>query len=552
MSGSIGDFVSIFVSLSASSSPTRQGFGTPNLVAYFDPTTHWQGSYDLIRFYPSASVLTDLVADGFATDEPVYRAFEVAAAQGNCPPQFALSRRSHAFTQILNLTLTSIAAGDQYAVTVEGPDGISNAFALVSTGVPATDAATLAAEIAALSPAGAAATLTYSNGVITLTGGAGFSPANVGEEFVVPGGAATPGNNGTFIIASYISSSSITYANPAGATDANNGSIGWYVGANIGVVTHSGPTITITQTAGLLNDLQNWSKFLTVLDYTGTSTSLGTNLAADLTAIQAANTIGWYGLALDSNSQVEILAAQAFTEATGVGGKFGFYNNSDTICTTSSTADVFSNMQTLSYKKEFCLYSGRKLMSYGGLAMASLILAKFVGSYALSYKELAGVPADSDQTLTETQRQAINTASTSSPGTGGKNGNWYATVSGLNVAWPGSSAAGQWCDVTIFMDWLQANMQADVFAQLASGDKTPLTDFGIQAVVLTIRTRLNIGASPPYNGIDAKRPITVLYPAAADMSQQDRNNRNLSGISATAFLTGAINTVSGVQIVLTQ
>jgi hypothetical protein len=470
MSG-IGDFVSIFVSLSASSSPTRQGFGTPMLAAYFDPTTHWDGTYDRIRFYDSSSVLTDLVADGFATDEPVYRAFEVAAAQTPCPPQFALGRRASAFTQILKLTLTSIAAGDQYAVTVEGSDGVSHAYALISTGVPNTDCSTFAA---------------------------------------------------------------------------------LFTASNIGTVTHSGATITITQTAGLMTDLQAWTKFLTILDYTGTSTSLGTNLAADLTAIQAANTIGWYGLALDSNSEVEILAAQAWTEATGIGGKFGFYNNSDTACTTSATTDVFSEMQSLSYKKEFCLFSNQKLMSYGGFAMAALILAKFAGSYALSYKTLTGVPADTDQTLSETQRQFLNTASTSNPGTGGKNGNWYATVSGLNIAWPGSSAAGQWCDATIFMDWLQANMQADVFAQLAGSDKTPLTDFGIQAVVQTIKNRLKIGASPPYSGIDSAQPIDVQYPTAASMSQTDRNNRNLSGISATAFLSGAINTVSGVQIVLTQ
>lgn len=68
---------------------------------------------------------------------------------------------------------------------------------------------------------------TVAAGDATLTGLTGMTVASVGH-FLTISGAANSGNNGTFLIDSFISSSSVTVSNPnAVASDPNNGSIGW-------------------------------------------------------------------------------------------------------------------------------------------------------------------------------------------------------------------------------------------------------------------------------------------------------------------------------------
>lgn len=63
-------------------------------------------------------------------------------------------------------------------------------------------------------------------GLVTLNGLTGMSLNSVGR-FITLSGAAVPGNNGTFLITSYISASSVNIINASGALDTNSGSISW-------------------------------------------------------------------------------------------------------------------------------------------------------------------------------------------------------------------------------------------------------------------------------------------------------------------------------------
>jgi hypothetical protein len=316
--------------------------------------------------------------------------------------------------------------------------------------------------------------------------------------------------------------------------------------SNIGIVSHSSATLTITQTAGLLTDLQEWTP--ATMQVTNATTDPG--IAADFAAVKAANGDAWYGVCLDSNSKAEILALQQVVEATGVGGKIAFYDNSDHANVDgSSTTDVFSRLEILGYKKCYCQHNGRKLLSYAGAAMAGLILADNPGAYQLSWRSLAGVPADDDVTLPETQQLILNTASTATPGTGGKNANWYKRVGGTNLTMPGVTPTGQWFDFIIFQDWLQANLQIDIFAWRAGLKKAPYTTPSLEAVGHLVKVRMVIGASAPYEGI-VLDSIVVNVPKIEDVSQTDKNARNLSGFSASGTLTGGINTVSDVEVTL--
>lgn len=68
---------------------------------------------------------------------------------------------------------------------------------------------------------------TVVGGIVTITGVLNMTQNSVGH-FVTISGASSSGNNGTFLIVSYISATSVTYANASGvASDANDPNIVW-------------------------------------------------------------------------------------------------------------------------------------------------------------------------------------------------------------------------------------------------------------------------------------------------------------------------------------
>jgi len=75
---------------------------------------------------------------------------------------------------------------------------------------------------------GAAASIdSVASGIVTVSGLTGMTSSSVGR-FITISGAATGANNGTFLITSFIGSTSVTYSNPSAiAPDGNNGAISW-------------------------------------------------------------------------------------------------------------------------------------------------------------------------------------------------------------------------------------------------------------------------------------------------------------------------------------
>lgn len=101
------------------------------------------------------------------------------------------------------------------SVTIYNPSGV------------ATDAANGAIVWAEKAGGVVANITTVLNGVATLTGLTGMTPASVGHRITIVN-AASGGNNGTFMVVAYVSATSVQVLNPSAvATDANNGSIHW-------------------------------------------------------------------------------------------------------------------------------------------------------------------------------------------------------------------------------------------------------------------------------------------------------------------------------------
>jgi hypothetical protein len=72
---------------------------------------------------------------------------------------------------------------------------------------------------------GSAASITV-GATVVVSGLTGMTAASEGD-FLTITGAATPANNGTFLITNYLSATSVEISNGSAVTDGNNGSIGW-------------------------------------------------------------------------------------------------------------------------------------------------------------------------------------------------------------------------------------------------------------------------------------------------------------------------------------
>ncbi len=153
---SLNSLVNVDIVVEATA-PSAANFGIPMVVGYF---THWP---QLIRFYSS---LAGMVSDGFSVTEGTYLAAEAIMSQNPTVTQFAVGRRSLPYTQVINLLLSSTSTADTYTFNLTGSDGIVHPVSVTSTGVAATDAASMVTAINLFSNVG---TATHTTGTVHIT-----------------------------------------------------------------------------------------------------------------------------------------------------------------------------------------------------------------------------------------------------------------------------------------------------------------------------------------------------------------------------------------------
>lgn len=540
--------VSVKITTASAPAITQQAFGVGLLAVFHN---RWA---DRQRPYATTAAL---IADGFLTTDIAYRMATIYEEQTVAPSQFVIGRRANAMTQTVNLVLVDQSSGDLYSVTVIGSDDVSHTIAFASTGVPSTDALTLASYFAATggpvvqSGGGPAVTFTgvaTSNETILITITTGGTVAGGSARFTWSLNGVVQATGVTVAASVALAGTGLT-ANFAAGTTVVNTSYTMTAIINCGTVTTSVSLVTFTQSSGKLNDFLQWQSGA-IQNIQLTDVTADPGITADLVAINQANSLSYYGVAIDSNSKNEILSAMTWVEGTGQGGKVGFFNNSDfqDVQVLATATDVFTMAQASSYKKSFMVYSGTQLLGFGGTSAMSYALAQNAGSYTLADKSLPGVLVDNDASLSLTQALALNTASPSQPGTGAKNGNYYAQSQGINVLWPGVTPSGQYMDYTIWLDWINVQIQTSVYAAKAGPPKLPYTDNGIGVIGDAVRNPLKLAATPAYNAVDPTS-IVVTVPTAASVAAASRANRDLPGVSFSCRYTGAIQTVEVTGVV---
>jgi len=251
-----------------------------------------------------------------------------------------------------------------------------------------------------------------------------------------------------------------------------------------------------------------------------------------LDAIELADN-DWYGLSVTTRTPADILLIAAWIETrTKI---FGLASN-DAGILAATTTDIAEDLQALGYTRTFTVYHQDADNSITDLmpedAWFGRMLPKAPGSATWAFKVLTGVTVS---TLTATQiANAL-----------GKNCNLYELVAGRNMTHEGVVASGQFIDVIVGVDWLESRMTERIFGRLASSDKIPYTDDGINMVAAEVRAQLDAAIdqaviTPGY---------TITQPAAADISAGTKETRDLSGVTFEATLQGAIHNITVVGTV---
>ncbi len=254
-------------------------------------------------------------------------------------------------------------------------------------------------------------------------------------------------------------------------------------------------------------------------------------IAADLQAIYDIDAATWYGIALDSSSKAEALAAAAWVEATR---KILGVNCSDSeVADNTVTNDMFSTLKASTYARTIPLFSQTELLSYSAATWMANRFPYNPGKASWDYVTLAAVTID----LLLKDGQVANIKA--------KNGNVYIDLAGSGSAENGNTASGEWIDITTGTDWLHARMQERIVGALQaasnSGTKIPYTDKGVMVIVGLVMAQLAEATSVNFNLLSTDPKPTVTAPKVADIDPGSKALRELPDITFTGVYQGAIN-----------
>lgn len=235
----------------------------------------------------------------------------------------------------------------------------------------------------------------------------------------------------------------------------------------------------------------------------------------------------WYALITFYNSNAYVLAAAAWIETQ----KKIYYCDLDetkTITQAVTGSDTADDLHTLAYARTAVWYHPSSAAMLGA-SIAGRCLPIDPGGETHALKNLSGVAA---VTMTSTHRTNLLA----------KEANSYRTVGGSGRTFDGTTADGDYIDVTRGLDWLENDMQVGVFNALASADKIPFTDAGVAVVENEVRASLARAVVAGVLSDDPKPVVTV--PRVANIASADKAARNLPDVSWSATLAGAIHKVN--------
>ena len=192
----------------------------------------------------------------------------------------------------------------------------------------------------------------------------------------------------------------------------------------------------------------------------------------------------------------------------------------------AGTACLAEYAKLNSYERSFCIYHAN-----GGDFIAAAWMGKELpydpGARTWALKNLSGVTPDS---LTLSQDGYVR----------GKNANTYTTTAAYSHTYAGTCAKNStYIDDIRGLDWLESTIKLDQFNLLGGSGKVPFTNPGIELVGNTLKGSL--GKAEQKTVLDAG--WTVSLPDISQVSAEDKAARQLTGITFSGDLAGAIQKV---------
>ena len=260
------------------------------------------------------------------------------------------------------------------------------------------------------------------------------------------------------------------------------------------------------------------------------TTPAATSIVACLVAAVNENN-DWYAICIHSRTAGEILAVASWVQAQGSANpKLFFAQSSDAAILTADTTDAASVLQAkASFRTSIWYHADDAEYLDGGVIGGQL--PSDAGSITWAYKTVSNVTVG---TLTSGEKAYCHS----------KACNTYDTVASINITEEGkvSDSPFEWIDVIRGVDWLQTNLQADVYTVKVNNPKVPYTTEGLALIGATVSNRLATAQARGILSTDTK-PVVVI-PKIEDVPLEDKGNRVLNGVTFTGVLAGAIQKIN--------
>jgi hypothetical protein len=539
----------------------RPNFAMPCIVGYHTRFAERTRTY---------AELSEMLDDGFVTTDAVYQAALRLASQSPRPDSWKIGRRASAPTQVIRLTPPTPTAASVHGFSVGGV-----AFEATADGTP-----TLAEVCAAL-----VAIVNDDADAIVASGVASAATQQVLDSTdmngVIGAGLVSPARNFTFTFTSHadwdattlvvegrrngrVVTENIAIPNGGNATvvgtkvfDMDEDSLAattFTIPAQSGVggaltigvggkfdddgfvsITASGGVTYVDVTADVAGAHHRFSDFST--DMVVEDRTADPGLAADLTAIRAADA-AWRLLHIaDAQSSAQILAAAEWAET-----EFLVYV-ADTVDTVEATDDeegVSRALADLGYMRTKTFHSRVNHGLHFAIGAVCHVLTADPGAGTIDYKSVTGITADDFSTSEINRLVGESTEPASSKcSTVYIEGMAAGTNEGTPIVWGGLVAGGEWLDIVIGLDWVRSDIQIAEFEFQLNAGRVPYTRAGIQALADVVEARLRVASRAPYNILDESS--LVVTPKSFDATTPaERQTRYLNGVKWGGRVQGAI------------
>ena len=234
----------------------------------------------------------------------------------------------------------------------------------------------------------------------------------------------------------------------------------------------------------------------------------------------------WYILAIDSKSATNISAVAEIIQATR---KMFFASTADAaVINPTSTTDVGYTLSNSNYDRTVLVYHPDAVTAHPECAWLGSQIVEVPGSNTWAFKKGAGLATTS---LSETAVQALKA----------KNVNYFISIAGASVFLDGVTSQGEWIDTMIFVDWMYARIQEQVFYRIINKKKIPMTQAGATIIGAEIRSVISQGVA---NGGIADTPAPrVIEPNVLAIPEIQRGQRIMGDFKFEARLAGAVHKV---------